>query len=191
MRGRGLCLILWVLISGCAYRWGSAERSLPGGYRQLAIPVFVNRTPEVGIEVPFTNAIIREFEQSKVASIVSLAAAPVRLEGYIEGVNFYSGSGARGGDPRGEILALPNDTVLTTSYRIMVAARLRLRRASDQAILWEGMVTNERVYPAPRIGAPVVNSANVLYNQSARQLNMVTLAKEMMEEAYDRMTENF
>jgi hypothetical protein len=182
-----ISLALLGVLSGCAYNWGTSERSLPGGYRQIAIPIFVNRTPEVGVEVPFTNAMVREFEQSKIAEVVPLEAAPLRLEGYIEDIKYE----VRSSGTHEEIAALPDKTVLATSYRMLVTARLRLRRASDQAILWEGTVKNEKVYPAPRIGSPVVNSANVLYNHSARQLNISSLANDMMEEAHDRMTENF
>ena len=166
---------------------GIGSRGLPGGYRQVAIPVFSNKTQEVGVEVAFTNAMVREFEQSKVAAVVPVETAPLKLEGEIESIKYESRSAAQSN----EIKALPEKTVMTTSYQIVVLAKVRLRRASDQAVLWEGSVTNEKVYSAPRIGTPVVNSANVLYNQSARTQNLTTLASEMMEEAHDRMTESF
>lgn len=153
----------------------------------MAIPIFVNRTAEVGVEVAFTNAMIREFEQSQIAEVVSSDIAPLRLEGEIESIKYVS----RAAGQKKEIPALPTNTVLTTSYQLVVNTKLRLRRASDQAVLWEGIVTNEKVYSAPQIGTPVVNSANVLYNQSARQQNLSALASDMMEEAHDRMTENF
>ncbi len=188
--GRVVCLCVFLMLTSCAYRWGLGERSLPGGYRQIAIPVFVNRTHEVGLEVAFTNAIVREFEESQIAAVVPLDGAPLRLEGYIENIRYESRSAAEGGTTS-EIKALPDKTVLVTSYQIVITSRIRLRRQSDQAVLWEGSVVNERVVQAPRIGSQVVNSANVLYNQSAKQLNITSLATEMMEEAHDRMTENF
>ncbi|MGE3387204.1 MAG: LPS assembly lipoprotein LptE [Bdellovibrionales bacterium] len=180
-------LLCALLLSSCAYQMGIGSRSLPGGYRQLAIPVFSNKTQEVGAEVAFTNAMIREFEQSQIAEIVPVDNAPLKLEGEIESVKYGSRSAAQSK----EIPALPQNAVLTTSYQILVTMRFRLRRVSDQAVLWEGSVNNEKVYSAPQIGTPVVNSANVLYNQSARQQSLTALAKEMMEEAHDRMTENF
>ena len=174
-------------LPSCAYQMGIGSQGLPGGYRQVAIPVFSNKTQEVGAEVAFTNAMIREFEQSKVAEVVSVDVTPLKLEGEIISIKYESRSAAQSN----EIKALPEKTVLTTSYQIVVQAKIRLRRTSDQAILWEGAVTNEKVYSAPRIGTPAVNSANVLYNQSARQQNLDGLASDMMEEAHDRMTESF
>ncbi|MBX7231978.1 MAG: hypothetical protein K1X29_07815 [Bdellovibrionales bacterium] len=196
--GRDLCintaflLLIVIVVNGCAYRLGLGERSLPGGYRQLAIPVFKNKTQEVGLEVDFTNALIREFERSKVAEVVPLDAATIKLEGEISSLKVESRSAALGtnGD-NGEISALPSDVVLTTSYRLVVTINLNLIRMSDQSILWSGRVSNEKVYSAPRIGSQVVNSANTTYNQSARQINTISLAKEMMQEVHGRMTENF
>lgn len=186
--GRVLCItsILW-LITGCAYHAGIVQRSLPGGYRQVAIPIFRNLSQEVGIEVAFTNSMIREFEQSQIAEVVSIDKAPLKLEGDINSVKYENRSSATEKENR----ALPTGTVLTTSYRVVVEVAIRLRRTTDQAILWQGLVSNERVYNAPRIGSAVVNSADVLYNQSARNQNITILAAEMMEEAHDRMTENF
>lgn len=183
-------LILALATSACAYQMGIGTRGLPGGYKQLAIPVFTNKTQEVGAEVDFTNAMIREFEQSQVAEVVSVDTAPLKLEGEIKSVKYETRSAAQAAE-KGEIPALPTETVLTTSYQMVVETTLRLRRMSDQAVLWEGRVINEKVYSAPRIGTPVVNSANVLYNQSAKKQNLSTLASEMMEEAHDRMTESF
>lgn len=174
-------------LNACAYHAGMVERSLPGGYRQIAIPVFKNFSQEVGIEVAFTNSMIREFEQSQIAEVVPVEKAPLKLEGEINSVKYESRSQAT----EHENKALPAGSVLTTSYRILVEATIRLRRTTDQTVLWQGKVVNERVYNAPRIGSAVVNSANVLYNQSARNQNITVLAAEMMEEAHDRMTENF
>ena len=180
-------LFMGCFLVSCAYQMGMGNRSLPGGYRQVAIPVFSNQTQEIGAEVAFTNAMIREFEQSKIADVISEDTAPVKLMGDILSIKYEGRSAAQSN----EIKALPEKTVLTTSYQVVVRANLRLVRTSDQAVLWEGMVTNEKVYSAPRIGTPVINSANVLYNQSARQQNLDSLASDMMEEAHDRMTESF
>jgi hypothetical protein len=190
MLGREICVIAFIGlgVSSCAYKIGTAERTLPGGYRQLAIPIFINKTQEVGIEVPLTNAIIREFEQSQIAEVVSGSMAPVRLEGTIEDIKYDSRSAAT---KEPELPTLPTDAVLSTSYQVVIGVVLKLRRTSDGAIIWQGEVRREKVYNSPRIGLPVVNSANALYNQSARRLTNSNLAGEMMEEAHDRMTENF
>jgi len=178
------------LLSGCSYRWGFRERSVPGGYKEVAIPVFKNRSQEVGIESDFTNALVLQFERSQVARVTSQAAAPVRIEGEIVKVTLLgTGGGLIGGkDPNNP---LPDSAALWTEYQINVDARITVRRQSDEKILWQGKLSEQKNYEAPRIGEPVVNSANATYNDSARRHALAALADEMMSEAHDRITENF
>jgi hypothetical protein len=180
-------LLLPSLLSGCAYRFGLSERSLPGGYTQVAIPVFKNKTPEVGIEPMFTNALIRRFNRSQVARVTDKDASPVLLEGNILKVETRSESAI----DRSQLATLPADAVLTTQYRLTVTTEIVLRRKSDEKVIWTGQFTSEKVYAPPRLGTAVVNSANATYNQSARMEYFSRLAEEMMTEAHDRMTENF
>ncbi len=181
-----LALIVF-LNSGCAYRFGLSERTLPGGYTQIAIPIFKNRTSEVGIEPAFTNALIRRFGRSKVARVTDLESAPVVLEGTIVALK------TRGDSPvnNREITTLPSDTVLMRQYRLEVTSEIILRRKSDDRVIWQGSFTNEEVYSPPRIGTAVVNSANATYNQSARMEFLSRLADDMMAEAHDQITDDF
>jgi len=177
------------LLSGCAYHLGMSSRSLPGGYKYLSIPVFKNLTQETGVEVGFTNALIKEFERSQVGKVTSESLSDVKIVGeidsiqYIPGTKNISGTGAGG--------YLPNGTVLTNSYSILVAATVKVVRQADNTEIWSGGFTGERSYVAPRITLAGVNSANPLYNLSARRQNIDSVANDMMAEAHDRITENF
>ena len=186
---RILCVLagLALFVSGCAYHFGLAERKLPGGYSQLAIPVFKNKSGEVGIEPIFTNALIRRFARSQVANVTDRDSAPVTLEGTILKVDTVQGAL----QDSNSLHTLPTNAVLVTQYRLVVQTKLTVRRKSDDKILWEGTFSNEKVYNPPQIGTPVVNSANATYNQSARTQTLSLLAEDMMAEAHDRITENF
>jgi hypothetical protein len=175
-------------LSGCAYRFGLSERSLPGGYTQVAIPLFKNLTDEVGIEAPFTDSLIRRFARSQVARVTN-REAPLTLEGTIRRIETVSGPAVT--NQKGQLETLPEQAVLTTEYRLVVTTELILKRKSDERIVWQGSFTNEKVYPAPRIGVAVLNSADATYNQSVRMETITRLAEEMMAEAHDRITENF
>jgi hypothetical protein len=172
----------------CSYRWGFRERAVPGGYKEIAIPIFKNKTQEVGIETDFTNAIIRRFERSQVARVTTKATAPVRLDGTITKMEIVSGPGLQGGKPNTN---LPIDSVLTSTYTVVLYVKFELRRQSDEKVLWEGKFSDQSNYQAPRIGEPVVNSANATYNQSAKHYTIGQLAEDMMQEAHERITENF
>jgi hypothetical protein len=180
-----MCFTL--LAASCAYRIGSPDRSLPGGYRQVFVPVFKNKTMEPGIEVSFTNALIQEFERAKIGRVTPESQAEIIAEGEIETVE-YAPAGKR---EYTEGSSLPRGAVLAAQYQIAILAKLTLLRSSDRSVLWTGEFAGERSYVAPQVIAAGINTVNPLYNLSARRQNIETIAIKMMSEAHDRMTENF
>jgi hypothetical protein len=163
---------------------GSPDRTLPGGYKQISIPVFKNLSQETAIEVYFTNSLIQEFERSKIARVVDPNLAEAVLEGEIETVTYTPSGQNQGG-------SLPTGAVLAAQYQILITAKITVKRNSDKSILWTGTFNGERTYIAPQVLNAVINTVNPLYNLSARRQNIQSLASEMMQEAHDRITENF
>ncbi len=180
-------LLAALLATACAYHPGFGDRQIPGGYRAIAVPVFKNSTHEAGVEVFFTNAFIREMQRSKIGLLSDKDSAQVTVEGFVDGISFVPG-GVVADDPNAK---LPRGTALNTTYSIVAVATLRLRRNSDQKILWEGSFSRQSSYYTPRIGIEPLTGANALYNHSARYQNIELLAADMMTEAHDRLTENF
>jgi hypothetical protein len=176
-------------LSGCAYHFGMSSRSLPGGYKYLSIPIFKNTTQETGIEVGFTNALIKEFERSQVGKITSESLSDVKIMGVINTVQYLPGTKIIADTDQGTYL--PKGTVLANDYRILVTATVRVVRQADNTEIWSGSFSGERTYVAPKITLAGVNSANPLYNLSARRQNIDSVANDMMAEAHDRITENF
>lgn len=175
--------------AGCAYRLGTASRSLPGGYKYLSIPVFKNATQETGSEVGFTNALIKEFERSQVGKVTSENLSDVKILGVIQSVQYLPGTGIKAEEPQGAFL--PKGTVIANDYRILVSVKVSVVRQADNTEIWSGSFSGERSYVAPKITLAGVNSANPLYNLSARRQNIDSVANDMMAEAHDRITENF
>lgn len=187
-----LALFVTGLISGCSYRFGYQDRKLPEGYASIAIPVFQNKTQVTGIEPYFTNALIREFQLSGVAQVESKDQALTFIEGEIFSVEVKPTAQVEGGKTGNEETKyLPKNTVLDTAYRVIATIRLYLKRSSDKKIIWSGTFKDETVYNAAIISVPGVNSLNPLYNNSALHQNIDNLAKKMMKDAHDRMTERF
>jgi outer membrane lipopolysaccharide assembly protein LptE/RlpB len=79
-----------VLIMGCGYQMVGKETHVPPGLNSLAIPTFKNFTFEPGIEVPFTQAFLREFIQDRRVNVVDRAEADSVLEGSIRNFTMYS-----------------------------------------------------------------------------------------------------
>lgn len=176
-------------LSGCAYRFGAAARGIPGGYKQISVPVFKNKTQEVGIEVGFTNALIQGFQRSRVARIVDNSLSEAAVVGQIESVQYLPGAKRVAGDSSSPYL--PNGTVIASEYRILVKVTVKVIRQADGKELWAGSFSGESSYAAPQVTLAGVNSVNPLYNLSARRQNIDAVATTMMVEAHDRITENF
>lgn len=180
------------MCSSCAYKWGYRGRALPGGYKQVAIPIFKNHTQQVGLETDFTNSMVRDFERSQVARVAGKNVAPVRIDGVIERLDVAQGAGIAG--PSATSTAtnpLPTDAVLVTEYILKVKVRLQVRRQSDEKVLWEGTFEDQKNYESPRIAEAILNSADATYNESIQRYTLSQLANQMMSDAHDRMTENF
>ncbi len=184
-----LLVLCGSLLSSCAYRFGSPERRIPGGYHLIAVPVFTNKTQEVTIETFFTQSMIMEVEKSSLAQVTSKEESQAILMGEITKIDYVLGTEIS--NKTDGFGTLPVGTVLSKEYRILVEATIKLVRSSDMAVLWEGGVQGEKRYPAPVITKEVLNTANPLYNQSAKIQNIQQVANDMMAEAYERMTENF
>ncbi len=183
-----VCLSAWLSgLLGCAYSIGIEDRRLPEGYKLISVPVFKNSTQEVGVEVPFTNAMIREFTRSQVAKVVNKSDAQVVLEGNVERIQYEIASTCAAGDK----CIIPKNTILNTEYRISVWTKMILKRASDGQVLWSQTFMGQKSYLAPKIGIEGLNSANALYNHSSRQENLSAMAIDISAEAHGRLTENF
>jgi hypothetical protein len=180
-------------VTACAYQWGYKQKSLPGGYTEVAVPMFKNKTDLVGIEAKFTNVLIHEFSRSKVSKLVSKQSAPVFIEGEIVSLEFVHDAqlDASKKEENPDNNALPANTVLTSVYRAIVNVNVKLIRAADQRVLWTGGFKNERVYIAPQVKLAGANTVNPLYKHSAEVEVVESLAEDMMVEAHDRMIESF
>ena len=183
-------LLAAVALTGCAYHFGYSERSLPGGFKEVAIPMFKNETRQVGAEAYFTEDLVRDFHRSQVAKVVSENVAPIVIEGKITNISYTPEAQIYSTNQVPDI-QLPDNTVLNSSYRVDVSVHIQIRRQSDQKIIWQGNFDDETAYQAPLIGLGTINSADALYDHSARNQVVAQLAKDMMDTAHDRITENF
>jgi hypothetical protein len=172
------------MLTGCGYQWGNrGSEILPGKYREIAVPMFKNKTQEVGSEVYFTNAIIEEIARSPNA-ITSSDKAEIVLEGELSRIEIT-------GEGLANVEALPKLVELVSSYKLLVEVHIRVRRKSDQSLLFNQRFTGERTYASAQIGDARFNSANPNYNQSALHENLKIISVDLMTKAYNLMTESY
>lgn len=107
-------------ITGCGYRVGSL---LPAEIKTVAIPMFVNSTPEPELEAILTNGIIREFIADGTLKVVEEANADTLLLGEII-------------DYRREPLRY-SKTEVTREYRLIIAVKLIFKDLHRNEVMWE------------------------------------------------------
>jgi outer membrane lipopolysaccharide assembly protein LptE/RlpB len=117
-----LLLICIVVMMGCGYQMVGKETHVPPGLNSVAIPTFKNQTFEPGIEVPFTQAFLREFIQDRRVNVVDRAEADSVLEGVIKYFRIYSVSYDKSG--------------FVMEYQTDITLDLTLKKRTGE-VLWE------------------------------------------------------
>lgn len=186
-------LALFLLTSGCGYQFGYGDKSLPEGVKSVHIPIFENETYQTGAEVHFTNALIAEIHDSKIARITSKKAAEAILKGRVIRVDFLQANiDSRRREELNKtsgVKNLPRGTVITTEYLARVTLEVQIIK--NNKLVWKQWLRDERLYDAPQLGLEGINTANAGYNRTARETVIKDLARVMMHELYGRMTESF
>lgn len=184
-----IMLVILSLLTSCAYKLSSKVDSLPGNVRLIYAPLFKNKSTEPGTEVYFTNSMKREFLNSKAVQLIdSESAADAVLYGTVSQVEIISQEGAIEAK---DTKYLPKNTIISTTTKITVTVDMKLQRKNSSDILWSSQFKQSRNYTPPQVTLPVINSANNLYNLSARRQTLETLSEEMMQLAFDRLVDNF
>ena len=137
-------ILVMVLLWGCGYQLVGKETHLPPGITSIAIPTFVNRTYEPGIEVPFTQAFLDDFIRDKRIKVVDKAAADSVLEGTIHSYRLSTGST----DPQGFV----------SEYRATVVVDLTLKRPNGEVIWRENNLSETRWFRTSSSG--LINEAS-------------------------------
>jgi hypothetical protein len=182
-------LLAALAFSGCAYKLSAESDTLPGNIKSIQIPLFKNNSSEVGVETFFTNSLKQEALRSKFVQLKNNESdAEGILQGSITGIDVIADESVIEAK---NTKYLPTETVIATQYKVTATVDLVLKRKGTSTVLWSSTFSQQSNYSAPQITLPVINTANALYNQSAKRQTLDALSKEMMQAAFDRMLENF
>ncbi len=181
--------VIQIFFSGCAYKLSYESDSLPGKVKNIQIPLFINDSNEVGVETFFTNSLKAEALRSKFVQLKNEEQeAEAILQGRILGVDIIADESVIEAK---NTRYLPTETVIAIQYKVSVSVELVLKKKGSSEVLWSGGFKQATNFSASQITLPVINTANALYNQSAKRQTLDALSKEMMQAAYDRMLEDF
>ena len=165
-KNRACPLFFALVLSGCGYRFTAGGADLPGGVQKVCAPIFVNRTAEPGLEVPFTESLrghlIRAGRLSK--------SCDATITGEV--LNVWGGP-----------------TVFTqrgvlASYRIFATVHVRLFQ-QDKLVAEAQVAGFEDYLPAAEV------NLDVLQVEANRQAALRRLSETLARDAYDRLATNW
>ena len=156
------------LIGGCGYQLVGKETHLPPGITSIAIPTFANQTFEPGVEIPFTQAFLREFIRDRRVKVLDKVQADSILEGTIKSFNLQSAS--------------YDENALVLEYQATVVMDLTLKRRSGEIIWKENNVSETGWYRT---------SSSVLANEVSKSGAILDIGAVVAERIRKRFFYNF
>lgn len=179
-------------LTGCAYKLSTNIEKLPGDIKSIQIPLFENKSTEPGVEIFFTNSLKNEALKSRSVKVVNdESQAEGVLLGKITSIEVVNSESIIDSAKNTNAKYLPKENILTTAYTVTVDVLITLKKKGSSEVLWSGTFRQGQNYSSPQVTLPVINTANSLYNHSAKRQTLDALSKEMMQAAFDRMLENF
>ena len=163
-----ITLLCFLLPMGCGYQMVGKETHVPPGLNSVAIPTFKNETFEPGIEIPFTQAFLKEFILDRRVQVVSRAEADSILEGIIKDFSIYSVSY----DKSGFVMEYQTDVILD----------LTLKKRTGEVIWEEKDFSEKRWFRA---------SSDVLINESNKAAALQRIGRLVAERIRSRFFYNF
>jgi hypothetical protein len=121
--GRWSILVLLLLLIGCGYHPIGAE-PIGATTKTIAVPLFTNRSTEVGLEAILANALINTFAQTRAIKVTPYEeGADLILEGKVHSVDNTS-------------VAFQSVTQ-STVRRVTVRVELTLKKPESGKVIWK------------------------------------------------------
>jgi len=165
---RVLLILCMMLFTGCGYQMVGKQTHVPPGMNSIAIPTFLNKTLEPGIEIQLTQGFLREFILDRRAKVVDRKEADVILEGVIRSFLLFS--------------VAYNQSGIALEYQVTLVADLTLKRQNGEVIWKELNLSETRYYQT---------SPTPLISESNKGVAVQQIGSIMAERILNRVFSNF
>ncbi len=190
LRANYLALLL-VILSSCSYNFTALKNPYEKqGVKNVAVPMFKNKTIEGGAEVPFTDS-LRLYLVSRSGKLELVrTGADAYIEGEVTNITLTPASIQMGTTATEAAGGLPADRLLATTYTITATVKLKMIRTKDDKVLWtnsfsQAQTMNSGSYTDQR------ETSNVFIKESNKRAAIQSLADLMMKFAVDSLLEEF
>lgn len=160
-----------LLVSGCGYTL-VGQGNLPDHIKTIAIPIFVNKTLQDGVEEIITQQVIEQFVKGGKVRLVSEGNADAILRGTITA---YKSDDVASYDEYNEV----------ASYNLKVTVDIELQDIVNDEILWQ---TQGLIEDQDFDGGPLVNITQERENEERA---LQELAEELAQRIRTLSTEGF
>lgn len=161
-------ILFLIVIYSCGYRLVGTNTHIPQGISSIAIPTFINKTFEPGIEIPFTKAFLKKFIDDQRVRVVDRKEADSILEGIIKSFELSSVSYDRSG--------------FVMEYQTTIVMDVKLRKRTGETIWSEENLSETRWYRT---------SSNILTSETNKAIAIEQTARYMAEKIRNRFFYNF
>ncbi len=159
----GIFWLLLVSLWGCGYRPMGAGPVNPQDRPTLAIPLFGNRSTEVGLEAVFANELINAFAQTRAVKVVpGDRNAEYVLEGQVRSLDNSS--------------VAFNSVTQSTVRRVTLRIELTLRQKKGDKVLWK----DSQVLAEDYVVDPNYHAGEATRSEGIRRA-AVTLARRVLD----------
>jgi len=159
-------LIIPMLFAGCGYHIAGKSGTMPGGIKDVTIPVFVNSTAKPNIEGIISSTFVREFLTTLNVNENAGAVINGVIKSYsLKGVSF-------------------TNTDVTKEYRLTVIVSIILRDKKDGHVLWaDNNITDYEDFR--------VDTADVTRTEEVEIEVFKKLSKDLARRIKERMLDGF
>lgn len=162
-------LILALALGGCGYGFRGTVSYLPPEIKTVAIPFLTNRTGEPNLDVILTQALIREFNRSKLLKLTRAGRADVVLNGTINSLS--------------EGAVAYEDIRTALQRRVTISVAGELRATADNKVFWKNRAISE--------GQDYDVASDPGTTERNREEAISTLVRNLAEKIHDSIFENF
>lgn len=179
---------IFLLLTQCGYTLSHRLKSEFRNPRGIFIPVFDNRTDEVGAETVFTNALIREITSRRQILLSSRAKGALELHGVITNIRVepttLTDAGFKG---------LQGYQRLPSELGVRVDLELTLSDPKNGKVHWRRNFSGYRRVNAPTDRTYDYQSPSSvgLATQSVYESEYPEIARQIVRDVYDEMVEVF
>jgi hypothetical protein len=158
-----LCVLCGSLNSGCGYALAGRGSFLPASIRTIGIPTFANRTTVFNLETTLTQKVRAEFiGRGKYDILPDATNVDALLTGEVTAVSIAPASF--------------NATQLASRYAITMSARVELRDARANVVLWDNpsLVFREEYEAAGAVSGQTAIDPAAFFGQDTQALDRLS-----------------